>query len=48
MKVLFCGEELPYSYIYTSEALQHEPGIQVLAIATLTLIETDRPDGRRE
>ena len=35
MKVLFCGEELFYSYIYTSEALQDEQGIQVLVAVYL-------------
>lgn len=41
MKVLFCGEELCYSYIYTAEALQNDQGIQVrdptLPIARLIL-----------
>lgn len=35
MKVLFCGEELFYSYVYTSEALQGEQGIQVRTVVDL-------------
>lgn len=34
MKVLFCGEELQYSYIYTAEALQNDQGIQVRVLAS--------------
>ncbi len=32
MQVLFCGEELPFSYKYTSEALQNEHGIKVITL----------------
>ncbi|KAA6423439.1 MAG: D-3-phosphoglycerate dehydrogenase [Trebouxia sp. A1-2] len=32
-KVLFCGEELPFSYTYTSEALQNDHGIKVVRCA---------------
>ena len=35
LQVLFCGEELPYSYRYTSEALQGEGDIQVLSALTV-------------
>ena len=28
-QVLFCGEELPFSYQYTSEALEQDPTVQV-------------------
>ena len=44
MKVLFCGEELCYSYIYTAEALQDDQSIQVrlsadrLVAATLHIL----------
>ena len=33
-QVLFCGEELYYSYIYTSEALQRDSDIQVCSMST--------------
>lgn len=33
MKVLFCGEELYYSYVYTAEALQDDHSIQVRFVA---------------
>lgn len=36
MKVLFCGEELYYSYVYTAEALQDEQSIQVRSFGRLT------------
>ena len=32
MQVLFCGEELPFSFKYTSEALQNEHGIKVITL----------------
>ena len=28
-QVLFCGEEFPWSYRFTKEALQDDPGFQV-------------------
>ena len=28
-QVLFCGEEFPWSYCFTKEALQDDPGFQV-------------------
>lgn len=34
MKVLFCGEELYYSYVYTAEALQNDQNIEVRDFAT--------------
>ena len=36
MKVLFCGEELYYSYVYTAEALQNDHSIQVRFVAQST------------
>lgn len=36
MKVLFCGEELCYSYIYTAEALQDDQSIQVRFVGRST------------
>ena len=33
IQVLFCGEELPFSFKYTSEALQSEHGVKVLFLA---------------
>ena len=32
LQVLFCGEELSYSFVYTSEALQDESSVQVLVL----------------
>ena len=42
MQVLFCGEELPFSYKYTAEALQNEHGIKVITL----LRDVTRPQPR--
>lgn len=34
LQVLFCGEELSYSFVYTSEALQDEPLVQVHTLSS--------------
>lgn len=36
LQVLFCGEELFYSFVYTSEALHDEPSIQVCNTSSST------------
>ncbi len=49
MQVLFCGEELPFSYKYTSEALQNEHGIKVMlfrvTLSVQSLLSFDTPGG---
>jgi hypothetical protein len=49
MQVLFCGEELPFSYKYTSEALQNEHGIKVMffrvTLPVQSLLSFDTPAG---
>ena len=40
MQVLFCGEELPFSYKYTSEALQNEHGIKVMLFRVTLPVQT--------
>ena len=49
MQVLFCGEELPFSYTYTSEALQNDHGIKVrrsrVTLPTQSLLSFDTSGG---
>ncbi len=47
MQVLFCGEELPFSYKYTSEALQNEHGIKVMLFRVTLPVQPvfDTPGG---
>lgn len=49
LQVLFCGEELYYSFVYTSEALQGDPLIKVSVVDLfLALLQDSHWDSVQE